>query len=212
MIRKKAYTAVKIVISNIKLFVLKLFYPNALKYHPLQLIHPCTNIEIGKHSNLLIGKLVRIGKNCNIKVRNNAKVKLGYNVSFNDGCSIVAHDHIEIGNNTITGPNVFIYDHDHDFRAKEGLRALKYKTSPVIIGNNVWIGANVVILRGTKIGDNCVIGAGTVIKGEYPENSIIVQKRQTDTIIYNRGEKVDRSACVSDCTNLQYWKIFKRLH
>ena len=59
-----------------------------------------------------------------------------------------------------------------------------FKTSPVIIGNNVWIGANTVILRGTEIGDNCVIGAGCVIKGKYGANSVIVQKRTETTIVY----------------------------
>ena len=71
-----------------------------------------------------------------------------------------------------------IYDHDHDFRIKDGLKSLKYKTSPIIIGNNVWIGSNTIILRGSKIGNNCVIGAGSVIKGTYEDGSIIVQKRE----------------------------------
>lgn len=83
------------------------------------------------------------------------------------------------------GPNVLIYDHDHDYKAEGGVFSLKYKTSPVTIGNNVWIGANCVILRGTSIGDNCVIGGGCVLKGEYPSNSVIVQKRSTEVINYN---------------------------
>ena len=52
------------------------------------------------------------------------------------------------------------------------------------IGKNVWIGANTVILRGTKIGDNCVIGAGTIVKGDFPENSIIVQNREPKVKFY----------------------------
>ena len=65
-------------------------------------------------------------------------------------------------------------------RAEGGLAAMKYKTAPVEIGNNVWIGANCVILRGTKIGDNCVVAAGSVIKGEFPANTLIYQKRDTE--------------------------------
>jgi acetyltransferase-like isoleucine patch superfamily enzyme len=49
----------------------------------------------------------------------------------------------------------------------------------VEIGDNSWVGANTIILRGTKIGKNCVVGAGCVISGEYPDNSIITQKRET---------------------------------
>ena len=52
-----------------------------------------------------------------------------------------------------------------------------FVASQIEIGENVWVGANTVILRGTKIGNNCVIGAGSVIKGIIPANSIIIQKR-----------------------------------
>lgn len=55
------------------------------------------------------------------------------------------------------------------------------------IGKNCWIGANTVILRGTTIGDNSVIGAGCVLKGEYPAGAIIIQKRET-TIIKDEGK------------------------
>ena len=88
--------------------------------------------------------------------------------------------HIVLGDNIQLSPNVQIYDHDHDYRAEGGLAAMKYKTAPVEIGNNVWIGANCVILRGTKIGDNCVVAAGSVIKGEFPANTLIYQKRETE--------------------------------
>ena len=60
-----------------------------------------------------------------------------------------------------------------------------YKSSPVKIGNNVWIGANAVILRGTVIGDNCVIGAGTVVKGTFESGSVIIEHREYD--IKRRG-------------------------
>ena len=54
-----------------------------------------------------------------------------------------------------------------------------YKASPVSIGNNVWVGANSVILRGVEIGDNCVVAAGTVVtKGSYPANTLIREKRE----------------------------------
>ena len=53
-----------------------------------------------------------------------------------------------------------------------------YKTAPVEIGNNVWIGANTIILRGTKIGDNCVIGAGSIVKGNVLSNSVFLQKKE----------------------------------
>ena len=54
----------------------------------------------------------------------------------------------------------------HDYRAEGGVAAMRFKTAPVVIGNNVWIGANTMILRGTTIGDNSVVGGEAVIKGE----------------------------------------------
>ena len=85
----------------------------------------------------------------------------------------------------IKGPNVLIYDHDHDISSAESIHDSGYKTSPVVIGDDVWIGANTVILRGTVIGRDCVVGAGSVLKGVYPAGSVIVQKRTEN--IYEKG-------------------------
>ena len=63
-----------------------------------------------------------------------------------------------------------------------GIKMGQYKTASVEIGNNVWIGANAVILRGTKIGNNAVIAAGAVVKGIVPANSVFIQKRETKIV------------------------------
>ena len=52
-------------------------------------------------------------------------------------------------------------------------QGLEY-AKPIEVGNNVWIGGNVVVLPGVKIGDNCVIGAGSVVVKDIPENSVAV--------------------------------------
>lgn len=69
------------------------------------------------------------------------------------------------------------------------MKKLYYITNPIEIENNIWIGANVDILKGVKIGKNCVIVAGTILSaggGEsYPDNSLIYQKRDTAVIEYN---------------------------
>jgi acetyltransferase-like isoleucine patch superfamily enzyme len=165
--------------SLIKFYVIKLFHIKDFKFTALNLVSPFTEIEIDKKARLSLGKMVRIRSGSRVIVRNGAQVKIGENTSLNHGCMVISHEKISIGKGVQFGPNVLIYDHDHDFRAENGLKELKYKTSPVEIGNNVWIGANVVILRETKIGDNCVIGAGSVIKGEYAANMVIMQKRKT---------------------------------
>lgn len=75
------------------------------------------------------------------------------------------------------GPNVLVFDHDHDFRAEGGIAEGRIVIGDIVIGDGVWIGGNTSILRGTNIGDNAVIAAGSVIKGNIPANSIVVQKR-----------------------------------
>lgn len=103
---------------------------------------------------------------------------IGSNAKLNYNCIIACHDQIDIGESTEFGPPVYLYDHDHDYRA--GLKENKFKSAPISIGKNCWIGANTVILRGTEIGDNCVVGAGSVIKGKFPSGSVIIQKKVTE--------------------------------
>lgn len=183
--KKYIRAGICLVFSLIKFSLIKLFHMKNFSFTFLNLISPFTEIEIGKKAKLILGKLVRVRSGSKIKVRKGAEVQIGDNTSLNHGCMVISHDKIIIGKGVQFGPNVLIYDHDHDFRANNGLKELKYKTSPIVIGNNVWIGANTVILRGTKIGNNCVVGAGSIIKGKINDNTVIVQKRETKSLIYN---------------------------
>lgn len=183
-LKKYIRASICLLYSFIKFGLIKLFHLKGFKFSFLNLVSPFTEVEIGRKANLSLGRMIRIRSGSKLRVRNGAEVQVGDNTSLNHGCMVISHEKIIIGRDVQLGPNVLIYDHDHDFRAKNGLKELKYKTTPVEIGDNVWIGANSVILRGTKIGDNCVIGASTVVKGEFPDNSIIVQNKQTDVISY----------------------------
>ena len=55
-----------------------------------------------------------------------------------------------------------------------------FKEKEVVIGNNIWIGANAIILRGAVIGDNAVIAAGTVVMGEVPANSVAYNRKELE--------------------------------
>lgn len=166
-------------VSIAKVCWLKLFHPIYFKATFVNMISPFTEITLDNGGKLSIGKNFKMRGGAKIRVRKNATCKIGKNVSVNSNNIIVCHDSITLGDNIQLAPNVLIYDHDHDYKADGGITAMKYKTSPIIIGNNCWIGANTVILRGTVLGDNCVVGAGSVLKGTYPNNSIIIQKRET---------------------------------
>lgn len=166
-----------VIYSFTRFILIKIFnYRAKFTFSILNLVSPFTNIELGKGSFLKLEKKIRLKSGVKIRIRDYAILSIGENTFINHNCIITAHKRIKIGSNVQIGPNVLIYDHDHDFRAKNGLKRLKYRTSDVEIGNNVWIGANVVILRGTKIGDNSVVGAGTIIKGNHNKNSLIYTK------------------------------------
>ena len=98
-------------------------------------------------------------------------IKLGKNVFINSSCYFMDCGKITIGDNVFIGPSCGLYTANHplDFQTRnQGLE----QALQITIGNNVWIGGNVVILPGITIGDNCVIGAGSVVTKNIDANSI----------------------------------------
>lgn len=161
----------------IKTLSLKIFHPKSFKGVQLAMISPFSEITITK-GKLVVSKGFKMRDGAKIRVRKGAKLEIGRNCSLSSNDIITCHDSITIGNNLKLSPNVQIYDQDHDYNLERNSQKLTYKTSPIVIGNNVWIGANSVILRGSKIGDNVVIGAGSIVKGEIPSNTVFIQKRE----------------------------------
>lgn len=104
-----------------------------------------------------------------------ASIEIGDNVGIS-GATIYARSKITIGDNTNVGGNVKILDNDfHPVDAQARLLDDKEQigTAPVRIGKNCFIGCNVLILKGSEIGDNCVVGAGAVVSGKFEENCVI---------------------------------------
>lgn len=134
-----------------------------------------TEYVISDGGKIKMGYHVCALKNCRFSAHGGV-LQIGNNVGFNTNCIVSSHDNILLGDNVEIGPNVCIYDHDHDIKCEGGIKSAKFITAPVSIGNDTWIGANVVVLRGTKIGKNCIIAAGSIVKGEIPDNSTYIQK------------------------------------
>ena len=130
------------------------------------------------------GKKIELGKDFRTRKRFYCLIRKGYltigdHVSFNNDCSITILNRVTIGENTIFGEGVKIYDHNHQFYKNEGLiRQQPMSIGEVKVGKNCWIGSNVVLLEGADIGDGCVIGAGCVI-GEKVHENTLVKHRQT---------------------------------
>ena len=168
-----------------KTLFLKIFHPTKFKGVQFAQISPHTEITIDG-GRLEIGKGFKMRDCAKLRVRKNARLIIGSNVSINSNNIIACRDTIVIGDNVELSPNVQIYDHDHDFRVEGGLKSKKYKTGPIVIGNNVWIGANTVILRGVSIGDCSVVAAGSVVTKNIPKNTTFVQKRESSIVNYKQ--------------------------
>ena len=92
------------------------------------------------------------------------------------GSTIYAMDNISIGDNVLIGGNCKIIDNDfHSLSPskRHNQKPEDIKKRPITIGNDCFIGANSIILKGTVLGRNCVVGAGSVVSGNWPDNSII---------------------------------------
>ncbi|AOZ92934.1 sugar O-acetyltransferase [Paenibacillus crassostreae] len=97
-------------------------------------------------------------------------IMIGKNVFLNTGCSFQDRGGISVGDGTMIGMNVTIATLNHGLPLET--RNVTYP-SPVIIGENVWIGSNATILPGVTIGDNSVVAAGAVVTKDVPENTVV---------------------------------------
>lgn len=134
---------------------------------------------------LCIDSGVYVRKGFYINMTENSKIKIGVNTFFNNNCSINSRRNIEIGSECLFGENVKIYDHNHVYKnINEEIRNQGFSTGTVIIGDNCWIGSNVVILKDVVIGDNCIIGANCLIYKSIPSNTVV--KAESKYIINER--------------------------
>lgn len=177
--RRKINNVISVLFSFIRFAFIKLFHWSSFHFELVERFSPNVVVEIRKGGYLSIGKKVRVHSGTKIKASKGGKCSIGDGVKINYNCMIICHDNISIGNGVEFGPSVYLYDHDHYFNRESGVVSDQFRTAPVIIGEHTWIGANTVILRGTKLGKNCVVGAGSILNGEYPDGSVIVQKRET---------------------------------
>ncbi|MDY3548052.1 acyltransferase [Riemerella anatipestifer] len=165
--------------SRLIYFLIK--YPNLKKIKKYS-----SNFKFGDFCNfsfypqlrdVKLGNSISIRNYCNILVGNEAQLIIGDNVFMNNYCSINCLDEIEIGNNTLFGEGVKLYDHNHQY-TKGKVEHHIFTKAPIKIGKNCWLGSNVVVLKGVTIGDNTIIGAGCTIYKDVPENSIVINKQE----------------------------------
>lgn len=100
-------------------------------------------------------------------------IEIGENFYANVNCVILDGARVRFGDNVFVGPNCGFYTAGHPLNVVQRSSGLEYAL-PITIGDNVWLGAQVCVLPGVTIGSNCVIGAGSVVTQDIPNNSLAV--------------------------------------
>jgi acetyltransferase-like isoleucine patch superfamily enzyme len=152
--------------SILRFLYFKVRYANAFKF--------CSTGIIGRNTHLFLGyscSKVQIGKRIilanDVEILCKGSLTIGSNLSMNEYSRIVAHHNIQLGEHVTIARFVSILDHDHHCEVINGKMQMSgYDVDDVIIGDHVWIGDKVTILKGTKIGSNVIIASNSVVKGE----------------------------------------------
>ena len=139
------------------------------------------NVWIVPPMKLAVGKYISIGEGC----------------YFNAGTTFIDDWKIEIGKNCLFGPNVTLCTTGHPISPNHRMDGMY--SFPIKIGNTCWIGANVIVLPGVTIGDNTVIGAGSVVTKDIPANVVaagnpchVLRKiDERDDTYYFKGHRFD---------------------
>ena len=97
-------------------------------------------------------------------------ITVGKNVFINSGCHFQDQGGIIIGSGSLIGHNVVLCTLNHDFDPKKRGNTIP---SPIVIGENVWIGSNVTVVPGITIGNNAIIAAGAVVTKDVPANTLV---------------------------------------
>ncbi|OYX85614.1 MAG: hypothetical protein B7Y83_04145 [Flavobacteriales bacterium 32-34-25] len=160
----------------IRISFFKLRY-SGFKASFFQRISPSIEIKLLQGGTILLGENVCISRNSSLVATNSGSITIGDRVFMNQNCMISAKSKISIGDHCNFGPNVCVFDNDHRYDTVNGVSASEYAIGEISIGSGTWIASNVVILRDTTIGKNCVIGAGCVIKGVVPDNTMVFMER-----------------------------------
>lgn len=178
-LRHNIANVVSVLYTGVKLTLLKIIYPKQLHIKGIIRFSPNVVINIEKNSSIFLGNRISMHSRGRISSVAGGKLEIEDNCSFNVGCIIACRHNIRICRDVTIGPNTMIYDHNHIMNTEIGVKNSGFDLKEVKIGKNTWIGAGVIILAGADIGENCVIAAGSIITGKIPDNTVVVQKRES---------------------------------
>ena len=149
----------------------KILYGSRIQMAKINSLKGRIEIDLFSDAKCRIGNFLMTAATFYIKCTDKAEITIGDNCFFNHNCSLTAAENIVIGNQCMFANNFVVVDHDHD--RKDGKILKELVSAPVKIGNNVWCGANVTILKGVTIGDGAVIAAGSVVNRDVAAYSVV---------------------------------------
>jgi len=132
-------------------------------------VRRCSQIEIGSYNAFAQGCWLW-PDNQNYE---GVRIQIGNRNYFNRNLMIDACGLVEIGNQNMVGPDVYITDSNHRFGSGLAPNEQPMLVGKVKIGNRCWIGAKVVILKDVELGDGCVVGAGAVVTRSVAPGSVV---------------------------------------
>jgi acetyltransferase-like isoleucine patch superfamily enzyme len=148
------------------------------------------DFEVGKYCVFRINDRARIVLGAGFCARNFVTFNVtgilcfGERVFVNSYASFNVREELTIGDGTLIGEGVRIYDHDHRFRdTDQPISRSGFVSAPVRIGSDAWIGSNAVILRGATIGDGAVVAAGAVVSKNVPAGHIYYSKDRIEPLL-----------------------------
>jgi len=130
-------------------------------------------------NKVIFGNNVKIGAFSSLSITSHmSKYGVGFKIGNNSGVGRFAEfgssGGIEIGEDVIMGSYVSFHSENHNFKdISKPIREQGVTSEGIKLGNNIWVGAKVTFLDGCKVGNNCVIAAGAVVKGVFPNNVVI---------------------------------------
>ena len=154
------------------------------------------NISIGDYATLICSSDKKIDISTWQTDKLNGSISLGNYILISPGTSIRSAESIDIGDSTMIASDVVITDSDwHGIYDRTDYVATP---KPVKIHKNVWIGERSIILKGTRIGENSIIGAGSVVHGDIPPNSIYAGNPAKEVKKLDEGSFVTREELFND--------------
>ena len=106
-------------------------------------------------------------------ISDDAEIKIGQEVFIGYGVELDISDRLTMGNHVLIAPGCFITDHQHKYGAHDLIAVQGCESAPVIIEDDVWLGANAVVLQGIRVGKGAIVGANAVVMRDVAPMTIV---------------------------------------